>query len=191
MDARLREVVEAGNYDRIATFLDEAELESVEGEPLLNWPHALHLLSHLHRQSLEDARFLYKRFPEAAKEKPEVQAAWRICKLFWNRSYESYWEALQGYEWSPEVALIVHSLGCSAQEKIMKLVEKAYSNISAEKLARFTGMSHQEALQKAQELGWEIQENTLKIVKKPPPPASRDGLRNLQQLTEYVVRLEA
>ena len=36
------------------------------------------------------------------ESKPEVVAAWRIGQRLWTRDYAGVYEAIRGYDWSPE-----------------------------------------------------------------------------------------
>lgn len=43
----------------------------------------------------EDARFLYKRIPDAAKASPELQAVFGLLQRLWVKDYAAAWAALQ------------------------------------------------------------------------------------------------
>ena len=44
----------------------------------------------------EDARFLYKRTPDAVKAgRPELQAAFALLQRVWTKDYRAVWAALQ------------------------------------------------------------------------------------------------
>lgn len=54
------------------------------------------------------ARFLWKSIPQGFKEsKPELVAAWRIGQCLWTCDYSGVYDAIRGFEWSPEVAGLV------------------------------------------------------------------------------------
>jgi hypothetical protein len=40
------------------------------------------------------------------QDNPELDAVWRLLQYYWNQHYQGIWQALQGYQWSPQV-------GCS------------------------------------------------------------------------------
>lgn len=51
---------------------------------------------HLPPTRREDARFLYKRTPDAVKAaRPELQAAWALLQRVWTKDYRAVWAALQ------------------------------------------------------------------------------------------------
>jgi hypothetical protein len=37
------------------------------------------------------------------QDNPELDAIWRLLQYFWNKHYQGIWQALQGYQWSPQV----------------------------------------------------------------------------------------
>ena len=72
---RVDAALQAGDVSAVARLLDEAELCS-PSPPVLEegWPAALHLLAHVYNGDLPQARFLYKRLPDAAKADPQVNS---------------------------------------------------------------------------------------------------------------------
>jgi hypothetical protein len=37
------------------------------------------------------------------QDNPELDAVWRLLQYCWNQHYQGIWQALQGYQWSPQV----------------------------------------------------------------------------------------
>lgn len=55
------------------------------------------------------ARFLRKRILAAGRRSDEIDAAWRLCVIMWERRYDEFYEALV-YHWSPLVLPLAESL---------------------------------------------------------------------------------
>ncbi|CAD7698983.1 unnamed protein product, partial [Ostreobium quekettii] len=185
-EVRLRSVLESGRLDQVAGVLDDIEIQSQDPQPLLNWPHALHLLAHAYNLNLEEGRFLWKRIPESVKQgNTELQSAFRVLGVLWNRQYECYWPALSGHQWSPDVKALVDELTIRLRNRVVDLVCHAYSTIFVAKFAGFVGLTEKQAIARAQEAGWELlrDKKTLKVKRPAPSAMARDGFKNLQQLT--------
>ena len=56
------------------------------------------------------ARFLRKRILAAGRQNAEIDAAWRLCVIMWERRYDEFYEALAAYPWSELVLPLVESL---------------------------------------------------------------------------------
>jgi hypothetical protein len=37
------------------------------------------------------------------QDNPQLDAVWRLLQYYWNQHYQGIWQALQGYQWSPQV----------------------------------------------------------------------------------------
>ncbi|PRW56002.1 COP9 signalosome complex subunit 8 [Chlorella sorokiniana] len=191
--AKVAALLEERSYDRLGSALDEAELEEPSALSSEQWPHALHLLAHIYAGRLEDARFLYKRTPDAAKAaSPELQAAFALLQRVWCKDYQHIWPALQ-FGWSEQVQPLAAALGERLRGRMLDLVSRAYGTISPAKLGALLGCSAEEAAAAAAARGWAVVEGLVEV--RPPAPGSGTGdaaaQRSLQRLAEYVVHLEA
>ena len=141
----------------------------------------------------EDARFAYKRTPEAVQTAADVQAAFKLLQHLWVKDYEGMWAALD-YAWPDQVLGLAAALRGRLQGHRYDLVAKAYADISAPKLAALLGTSEAEARQGAEQRGWTEEEvdGARLLVPKPapvPPPCAATEA-DLERLAEYVVFLQ-
>ncbi|MEW5316589.1 MAG: hypothetical protein WDW38_007955 [Sanguina aurantia] len=135
-------------FEQIAKSMDRLELEASSLNALDDWPHALHLLGHIHNKQLEDARFLWMRIPVAKKQdNPELQAVWALLQLLWNRKHKEIWPILQGHPWRAELQPLIEALSSRCRLDTQELVSAAYSSISPAAVGEMLGMAEQEALE--------------------------------------------
>ncbi|KAK9817679.1 hypothetical protein WJX72_000567 [[Myrmecia] bisecta] len=188
----LQDAFQTGKFGLVAGILDELELQSADFDVPDNWPHAAHMLGHMYNGDLVDARFVWKRLPEAAKQTAEVQAALTLLQCLWSKDYEGTWAALSSHAWNPPVSGLVGGLALKTREHIFELLTRAYSHIPTSKAAALLGLPEQETLQLVQQQGWEHDPATavLKVHQPPVRPGDRTSLDDLQRLTEYVAHLE-
>ncbi|KAM7250512.1 hypothetical protein ACFE04_022395 [Oxalis oulophora] len=118
--SQVTEALASKSFDNIADICDNlmlkvaAEGVAFEGE----WPYAIHLLAHIYVNDINSARFLWKSIPVAIKEnQPEVVAAWNIGQKLWTRDYAGVYEAICGFDWSPEVKVIAAAFAGEALQK--------------------------------------------------------------------------
>lgn len=190
---RVNVLLQSGQYEQVGHFLDEAELQSLEVNVLQSWPHALHMLGHIYAGDLTDARFLYKRLPQAVKDsQPELQAVFKLLQLLWNKQYIAVWQALHGYQWSQPVLPVIDALALKLRQQMLDLVEMSYSTVAVAKFASLCGMSEQEAASYCLQKGWQ-QDATgvFTVVHQKPSAAPQDGLVSLEQLSTYMLHLES
>ncbi|KAG1660660.1 hypothetical protein FOA52_008020 [Chlamydomonas sp. UWO 241] len=197
LDAALEAVASStteGRWEEIARTLDACELESPNPRVLDEWPHSLHLLGHIYNRTLSDARMLWKRIPAGVKQNnPELEAVWKLLQFSWNRHYQGMWSALQGFQWGVQLKPLVDALVVKTRGELMDLISTAYATVSAAKVATFCGMTEADALAACQGQGWtyDAAVGMLSVVPKPAPKEQMDGYANLQQLSEYMVHVEA
>ncbi len=177
------------------------------------WPHAVHMMAHIYANSLcvpkhtptlpfpfltparspprrEDARFVYKRTPEAIRaSNADITAAFALLQRLWVRDYEGIWTAL-GYAWPPQLAGLAAALGDQLRQRLLALVQRAYVSISAANLGRLLGMSEGDANAAASAAGWAEEGGFLA----PPPAPAHAPLEpnesDLQKIAQYVVFLQ-
>ncbi|KAI7835591.1 hypothetical protein COHA_010512 [Chlorella ohadii] len=162
--AKVTSLLEERAYDQLGAAMDEAELEEPTALSSEQWPHALHLLAHIYAGRQEDARFLYKRTPDAAKAaSPELQAAFALLQRLWCKDYQHVWAALQ-FGWSEQVQPLAAALGERLRGRMLDLVSRAYSNISPAKLGALLGCSAEEAAAAAAARGWAAADGLIELV---------------------------
>lgn len=194
---RMSAALQAGRFEALAGMLDEAELASPSAAVLddESWPAALHLLAHVYNGGMPDARLLWKRLPQARKDSDaELQAAWRVLQVAWQGAGENVWVALAAYPWSPMLTPLVEALSERLRRQQLDLVARAYSAITPQRLAALCGVGQDDAGALAAARGWTADPGGSGALLVTPPPHVRgdvDPMVSLQQLSEYMLQLEA
>ncbi|CAL8469829.1 g9371 [Coccomyxa elongata] len=192
--SQLHSAIDEGRFEDIAPQLDEEELQSSNPMVLTpDWPIAVHLLGHIYNGRLEDARFLWKRVPEAVKEQnPELAAAFRLLQMTWNKDYQAIWPALGGHAWSPEAAKVIAALHTKLRAHSLQLLSRSYSTISPAKAAVLLGASETELQPLAEQEGWKLDPTTkmFKVEERVVEDADYADLQHLERLSQYMVHLE-
>ncbi|URD88163.1 peroxidase [Musa troglodytarum] len=191
----IQNAVASGSYATIADACDELMLQVASRGIAYqeDWPFTVHLLGHIFANDLNSARFLWKSIPQGFKEsKPELVAAWRIGQCLWTRDYAGVYDAIRGFEWSPEVAGLVAAFSENYTKKMFQLLSSAYSTIGVADVAHFLGMSEDEATNYALQHGWTMDSPSKMLTVKKPRIITEQKLdpSRLQRLTEYVFHLE-
>uniref|UniRef100_M4EVC7 CSN8/PSMD8/EIF3K domain-containing protein n=1 Tax=Brassica campestris TaxID=3711 RepID=M4EVC7_BRACM len=213
------EALAVKSFDKIADICDNLMLQ-VASEGISfhdDWPYAIHLLGYFYVDDCDSARFLWKTIPTSVKEsKPEVVAAWRIGQRLWTRDYAGVYEAIRGYDWSPEAkdmvaafsAPLLHlqDINCSMPnaipvlffvedvytKRMFQLLLSAYSTITIRDLALFLGMTEDDATTYVAENGWTVDtaSQMVTVKKQAVKREQKVDSSKLQRLTEYVFHLE-
>ncbi|BDA43843.1 probable COP9 signalosome complex subunit 8 [Coccomyxa sp. Obi] len=191
---QLQSALSEGRYEDIAPQLDAEELQSSNPMVLTqDWPITVHLLGHIYNGKLEDARFLWKRAPEAVKEQdPELAAAFRLLQMTWNKDYQAIWPALGGHAWSPEASKLIAALHTKLRAHSLQLLSRSYSTISPAKAAVLLGASEAELQPLAEQEGWKLDPTTnmFKVEERVVEDAGYADLQHLERLSQYMVHLE-
>ncbi|WIA11913.1 hypothetical protein OEZ85_011997 [Tetradesmus obliquus] len=194
VEAALQSALANQQYDSVAPILDAAELESSNPDVLNQWPHTLHLLGLMYNQQLEDARFLWKRLPiDVKRDNPELDAVWRLLQYFWNQHYQGIWQALQGYQWSPQVRPFVDALVAKTRSDMLALLSEGYSLLSPAKAALLLGVSEGEVAHLVEPAGWkqDMESGMYHTALQQAADVDLEGYENLRQLAQYMVHLES
>ncbi|KAJ4964726.1 hypothetical protein NE237_016575 [Protea cynaroides] len=191
----LKGVLESKSYGKIADICDELMLQvAAQGIAFQDeWPYAIHLLGHIYVNDVNSARFLWKTIPSAIKEtKPEVIGAWTIGQRLWTRDYAGVYEAIRGFEWSPEAQGLVSAFSDLYTKRMFELLLSAYSTITVSDTALFLGMNEEDATNYAVQHGWNFHPSSRMLTVKRQPTVTEQKLdpSKLQRLTEYVFHLE-
>jgi hypothetical protein len=167
-----------------------------------SWPHALHILSHIAASQLEDARFTYKRISPDTQQHPTIQATHSLLQLMWNKDYPLVWKTLQLLaSLSPDLHVVIDAIKTRYQQYILDLIERAYSDISIEKLATLLGLdgtSGGSQIQVVVEIvagrqGWKVGDDGFidisdKVKNRKDMGTSTESVR---KLASYIVALES
>ncbi|KAJ3675166.1 hypothetical protein LUZ60_004208 [Juncus effusus] len=194
--SQLHDALASRSYDKIADVCDELLIQVASKGVSYHeeWPYAIHLLGHLYINDLNSARFLWKSIPQEMKTEklPEAAAAWKIGQCLWTKDYAAVYVAAHEFNWSPEASGIVTSFLENYTKKMFELVTTAYSTISVSELARFIGMSEDDATKYVVERGWSLDNETqmLTVVKPKRVTEQKIDPSKLQRLTEFVFHLE-
>eukprot|EP00882_Tetradesmus_deserticola_P004600 GHRQ01004849.1.p1 GENE.GHRQ01004849.1~~GHRQ01004849.1.p1 ORF type:complete len:200 (+),score=88.16 GHRQ01004849.1:183-782(+) len=194
VEAALQSALANQQYDSVAPILDAAELESSNPDVLNQWPHALHLLGHIYNEQLEDARFLWKRLPiDIKRDNPELDAVWRLLQNYWNSHHQGMWQALQGYQWSPQVRPFVDALVAKKRSDMLQLLSEGYSMLSAAKAASLLGLAEGEVAHLVEPAGWkqDMESGMYHTAAQQAADVDLEGYENLRQLAQYMVHLES
>eukprot|EP00873_Tetraselmis_striata_P040329 jgi/Tetstr1/460593/TSEL_000518.t1 len=188
--AALEAKLAGGAFAEAAALLDEAELEG--GAAAAGWPAATHLLCLLAAGRLPDARFLLKRLPPGGATEPQVAAAAALLGCLWRQQYPQAWQALGGFAWGPQEAVVVAGLAAKLRADVLSLLGKAYAGLAPGAAAAQLGLPEGEAVAAALAAGWSQDAGSGVLL--PPTAATPAEVRtspaNLQALTDYVVHLE-
>ncbi|KAK9819141.1 hypothetical protein WJX74_009979 [Apatococcus lobatus] len=179
-------------WTQVAPHLDSLELEL--GRALSNnWPVDVHILGHIYNGDLADARFVWKRAPKAAQQVASNQAAFVLLQHLWNKEYQTRWHAINSQHWRPETVPLVIAVASKLRGQTLDLISGAYTSITVEKASTFLGCSADDTLKAARSQQWELAEDgaTLKVTRPPPSQTERSSIKQLQHLSQYVLRLEA
>ncbi|KFM73086.1 hypothetical protein X975_17624, partial [Stegodyphus mimosarum] len=149
-------------YSRMAADLEKQELEAPEGvaSPQL---YGQLLAIYLLQNDLPNAKYLWKRIPRNIKEEnPELGKIWVVGQKLW-QCHSSVYLALEE-DWPDHIKPILSAIVDITRSRALRLIAKAYSSISVEKVASFLGMSAEDCVEGLSSLGWEV-DAACKIVK--------------------------
>lgn len=191
----LRQALADNQFLQIAAICDQLELELAaagEAKPA-DWPHAVHLLSHVLVNDLNAARFLWKRTPEAAKDgDAELAAAWRVAQKAWARDRAGVYEALSAHSWGPQTQPLAAAIRESHSGRMFALLCKSYATIRVADVAASLGLSEPDAIAFTTARGWALDATAGMLTVRPAGGGAeqKTNLGHLQDLTEYVFHLE-
>lgn len=192
--AALQQLIDARKYSSIVPFLEDLELQVGGTTTDPDWPYTVHILGYLINNDLDNARYLYKRTPQNVKEVAgsQVQAAWRLTQALWTQDYQTVHITLRDFAWGAQATPVARHLKDVVRARVIALVSRAYTTISAVDAAAFLGLSPAETIQMVEGMGWLLQADTQMLTVKAcvVEEQQRTTPLQLQQLTEYVVHLE-
>mmetsp|Transcript_22561 Transcript_22561/g.38705 ORF Transcript_22561/g.38705 Transcript_22561/m.38705 type:complete len:204 (+) Transcript_22561:30-641(+) len=194
----IKRILNSGNFTGLAKVCEALELECSEAPPTAVAPMEplwfVHLAAYLVESDLDNARFLWKRTPPAAKAaNAELQQLWEVARYLWSKNYPAAHHALATVQWSPEVVPLIAAIRSSLTQRAVQLVSNAYSSISVNHAANLLGLSPPETIQLAEELGWRLDHSGAMLMPRlsqqwHPPDLD---LQHLNKLTNYVIFLDS
>uniref|UniRef100_A0A8C9RVA6 COP9 signalosome complex subunit 8 n=1 Tax=Scleropages formosus TaxID=113540 RepID=A0A8C9RVA6_SCLFO len=186
-------VMTSENYNKLLEQCETQELEAPGGVATPQVYGQLLALYLLHND-MNNARYLWKRIPQAIKSaNPELTAIWAVGQRIWQRDFPGIYSSIAAYQWSESILPIMEALRESTRRRAFGLVAQAYTSITAEAFAAFVGHSVEEAVRGVVSQGWQADPNTRMVMpqKPDPPPVSLvPNEQQLARLTDYVAFLE-
>ncbi|XP_023679653.1 COP9 signalosome complex subunit 8 isoform X1 [Paramormyrops kingsleyae] len=186
-------VMTSENYDKL---LEQCEVQELEAPGGVATPqvYAQLLALYLLHNDMNNARYLWKRIPQAIKTaNPELIAIWAVGQRIWQRDFPGIYSSIAAHQWSESIQPVMEALRESTRRRAFVLVAQAYTSITAEDFAAFVGHSVDEAVRGAVAQGWQADPNTRMVIpqKPDPPPVSLvPNEQQLARLTDYVAFLE-
>ncbi|XP_014019352.1 COP9 signalosome complex subunit 8 isoform X1 [Salmo salar] len=186
-------VIMGENYDKL---LEQCETQELEAPGGIATPqvYAQLLVLYLLHNDMNNARYLWKRIPQAIKSaNPELTALWAVGQRIWQRDFPGIYSAIAAHQWSENILPVMEALRETTRRRAYGLVAQAYTSIMAEDFAAFVGYSVEEAVKGVVSQGWQADPATRMVMpqKPDPPPVSLvPNEQQLARLTDYVAFLE-
>lgn len=140
IEAQLAEVAAAGDVPALIALCENFELDlghrALSDEVSLA-VYKVHLASYLLAEQLDNARFLWKRLPQAQRNSdPEMCAIWNVGKAMWTKDHASTQGAITGFSWSPPLmGTMMERLQRQHLSRCFAQTAQAYSMVSADSLS--------------------------------------------------------
>ncbi|KAJ3591889.1 hypothetical protein NHX12_007020, partial [Muraenolepis orangiensis] len=124
---------------------------------------------YLLHNDMNNARYLWKRIPQAIKlANPELSAMWGVGQRIWQRDFPGVYTAITAFQWSENVLPVMDSLREGTRQRAYGLVAQAYTSIAAQDLAAFVGYSVEEAVKGVVSQGWQADPSTRMVMPQKP-----------------------
>lgn len=173
-------------------YLEELELRFYSTRDRSLEPNfAAQMLGYLINWKLESARFLFKRLPEAIQANKDIEKTRELLKLLWNMDQGTLVEVMpyiRSQFWPDTLRPLVDIFVEVFQEKIRRLVSKAYSRISLSTFAALMGIDTELARRMVVDIEWVIEGQD--VVPTPLPESGALSVDELKALTDFVISLE-
>ncbi|XP_064801196.1 COP9 signalosome complex subunit 8-like isoform X1 [Oncorhynchus masou masou] len=137
------------NYDKL---LEQCQTQELEAPGGIATPqvYAQLLALYLLHNDMNNARYLWKRIPQAIKSgNPELTAVWAVGQRIWQRDFPGIYSAIAAHQWSENILPAMDALQETTRRRAYGLVAQAYTSITAEDFAAFVGYSVEEAVKVA------------------------------------------
>ncbi|KAI7876273.1 hypothetical protein K492DRAFT_151865 [Lichtheimia hyalospora FSU 10163] len=183
------------DYAALVKACERVELQ-MAGSPSANWNiqeiYTVLLLAYAIIDDLNGARFLRKRILAAGRQSAEIDAAWRLCVIMWERRYDEFYEALAAYPWSELVLPLVESLRETLRNKLAVVLQKAYMNMDLDTASRYFAMSETDLVPALTAQGWGYDATSKMFTPAKPTSLSRhpSEMNQVSRLANTLLRLE-
>jgi len=108
--------------------------------------YAAEIVGHLYNDNLNEARFCWKRTPDAVKQTATMQMVHRLLQCLWSKAYREFHPAIAAFQWADPFGGLVKALNEKIVSKIEAIIEQAYSIISVRDFASFLALSPEQAV---------------------------------------------
>ena len=149
-----------------------------------------------------NARFQWRRIDESLRAEPQLRAvrgivAASVPEMLGDPT--ALTAALAAFEWRAPIAAMVAELRSARTDRMVALVGRVYSTVSIEQFAAQCGLDADTAAARCAAEGWRVEGGIVYPVAVSAAAEPRSGgsskesggMRQLEQLTAYVVHLEA
>eukprot|EP01128_Nolandella_sp_AFSM9_P006341 TRINITY_DN3232_c0_g1_i2.p1 TRINITY_DN3232_c0_g1~~TRINITY_DN3232_c0_g1_i2.p1 ORF type:complete len:194 (+),score=39.82 TRINITY_DN3232_c0_g1_i2:249-830(+) len=189
LQQKLTDLVEEGDLSSVLAMCEADELE-IAATLSDTRPQYLTMLLCLYVQDdAINARYLWKRIPEAQKQ-GKLAASWEVGKAMWKNDYLSFYSTLRSIKYAPFHAKITAILEKESLKRAIDLVSRGYSHISCEALGEYLGMSAEDAAEYVKQFGWELEGSHVHPKPLPSDASKSNYLPHLQQLTQFATYVE-
>ncbi|XP_014912462.1 COP9 signalosome complex subunit 8 isoform X2 [Poecilia latipinna] len=103
-------VIMEENFDQL---LDQCEAQELEAPGGITTPqvYAQMLALYLLNNDMNNARYLWKRIPQAIKSaNPELAAIWAVGQRIWQRDFPGIYTAIAAHQWSENILPVMEVL---------------------------------------------------------------------------------
>ena len=189
----LKSAAEAGEAEVVAELCEVYELNVATGSSSDSPFYVTHLLALLSLGEKENARFLWRRLPPRART-AKAAAIWKVGKALWQDDMKEAFQALSALQLEDVDSVLAKHVHDALSARMFSLIAKSYSSISTESLAENVGLSEEEAVARAKQLGWSVEEGGKALApsdKGMAGPTAEVSPDVLKLLTKYVAYLES
>ena len=128
--------IEMSNWALVSQICDEIEFDASTSPE-----HVIQFLTYLLLDQIQEARFLWKRIPEALRT-PEISRAYTLFCCLWHREHANFFQEVQASAevWSPTTRPVAEAMVLAVRERVLDLVSQSFSSIPTIELANMMGV---------------------------------------------------
>ena len=147
---QLHAAIEVSNWALVSRICDEVEFDATTSPE-----HTIQFLTYLLLDQIQEARFLWKRIPEALRT-PEISSAYRLFCCLWHREHANFFQEVQASQevWSPTSRPVAEAMVLAVRERVLDLVSQSFLSIPTTELASMMGVDGLTAEQAARDRNW-------------------------------------
>uniref|UniRef100_A0A1Q3F911 Putative cop9 signalosome complex subunit 8 n=1 Tax=Culex tarsalis TaxID=7177 RepID=A0A1Q3F911_CULTA len=179
---------------QLTALLEKQELEAPNGIVSIQLYSEL-FAAYLYQNDLCNARFLWKRIPQSAKNgHAELEQMYKVYQCLWNNDTAGFYKVIN-HDWSKHVSELMFELKEKIQQETVNLIGRAYSSIFENVFAEMTNQTPDMIDEMCRTLNWEIVQGPQPRLIMPKHPAADKPVvvsseDQLQKLTDFVSFLE-